>query len=333
MEIRLESVEGYMLPVGTHIGVRVGDILKQGRYEPQRCYNFPAVERRRNAKIDVYRHVGSCVVAVDPDAVSTHEVSVSCSDPDQPALRLKVNIQSNGGEPVKKLETRAADVKNKAKEYLTKYGIEEKLSEAVKAVLKEQPADPVGFLCDHIRGVTKVAGPSAKIEEPPAKKATVEAPPKQPPAPPAKLHETNETTVQVTVPSANIAESPAKKATVEAPPKRCPDQPQQSGGGFDEAYQSTLDILRTRVCDTLTRASCSGKLDEALHELRCKQASVLPAALPQPEEQQPRSGLLRKGISPAAGPRPLLPAHAVSATSMVPSFLAMGLQPAGLMFI
>ena len=27
------------------------------RYEPQRCYNFPQLDRRRNAKVDIYQHV------------------------------------------------------------------------------------------------------------------------------------------------------------------------------------------------------------------------------------------------------------------------------------
>jgi len=152
MELRVESADGFSVPPGCYVGVRVGDVLKQGRYEPQRCYHFPQVERRRNAKIDIYRHVGSCVIAVDPDAKSVHEVDVSSTDPACSAMRLKVNVQSTTVDTGKQREARTTAVKNQAKDYLSKFGIEEKLSEAVKALLKEQPADPTEFLCRHLHG-------------------------------------------------------------------------------------------------------------------------------------------------------------------------------------
>lgn len=148
----MESSAGYDVPPGCYVGVRVGDVLKQGRYEPQRCYHFPSMERRRNAKIDVYRHVGSCIIAVDPDATSSHEVNVASTDPTVPEMRLKVNVQSSTADAGKQREARTKAVKNQAKDYLTKFSIEEKLSDAVKALLKEQPADPTEFLCRFLQG-------------------------------------------------------------------------------------------------------------------------------------------------------------------------------------
>merc|ERR1719468_1002435 len=119
------------MPPGCYVGVRVGDVLKQGRYEPQRCYHFPQVERRRNAKIDIYQHVGSCVVAVDPDAKSAHEVSVSSADPSFASLtKLKVSVQA-GLSPDKRKEQRqerSNQLKDKAKEYLSQHSIEERLA-------------------------------------------------------------------------------------------------------------------------------------------------------------------------------------------------------------
>lgn len=152
MELRVESAEGFNMPPGCFVGVRVGDVLKQGRYEPQRCYHFPKVERRRNAKIDVYRHVGSCIVAVDPDAKTLHEVNVSSLDPSIAEMKLKVNVQSAVMDSGKQRETKTKAVRNQAKDYLAKYNIEEQLSEAVKALLKEQPTNPTEFLCRHLRG-------------------------------------------------------------------------------------------------------------------------------------------------------------------------------------
>mmetsp|Transcript_68334 Transcript_68334/g.154707 ORF Transcript_68334/g.154707 Transcript_68334/m.154707 type:complete len:360 (+) Transcript_68334:144-1223(+) len=152
MELSIESVEGFSLPHGCYIGVRIGDVLKQGRYEPQRCYHFPQMDRRRTAKIDVYQHVGSCIIAVDPDTKSLHELNVTRDDLASPDMRLKVSIQSKAPEAVKQQrEDRTKDLKNKAKDYLTKHGIEERLSEVVKALLKKQPDDPAEFICNAIR--------------------------------------------------------------------------------------------------------------------------------------------------------------------------------------
>jgi len=141
------------VPIGCYVGVRVGDILKQGRYEPQRCYNFPAIERRRNAKIDVYRHIGTCVVGVDPEAKSFHEVNVQSTDGSSLGMKLKVNVSSTCDLGAgKQHEARMKAVKDQAKDYLSKHRIEEKLSGAVKDMLRERPADPTDFICRHLRG-------------------------------------------------------------------------------------------------------------------------------------------------------------------------------------
>jgi hypothetical protein len=161
MEVRVESAAGFGVPPGCYVGVRVGDVLKQGRYEPQRSYHFPAMERRRNAKIDIYRHVGSCVIPVDPEASgASHEVPVASSDPSVPEMRLKVNVQNSSLDAGKQREVRTKAVKNQAKEYLTKHSIEEKLSDAVKALLKEQPSDPTDFLCRFLTGGSLPTSPA-----------------------------------------------------------------------------------------------------------------------------------------------------------------------------
>lgn len=167
MELRVEAALGFTLPKNCFIGVRVGDVLKQGRYEPQRCYNFPQLDRRRNAKVDIYQHVGTCMVAVDPDTKATHEVAVSSLDPETPASRIKIHVAAMSEENKQQREQRTKALKVQARDYLMKYSIEERLSEAVKALLKEQPADPTAFLCkqltdwDKASAVTKEAAPAA----------------------------------------------------------------------------------------------------------------------------------------------------------------------------
>jgi len=160
MEVRVESADGFGVPPGCYVGVRVGDVLKQGKYEPKRCHRFPSIDRRRNMRIDIYRHVGSCVIAVDPGTKSTHEAQVSSSDPTVPQMKFNVNVQSGGEErrprTTERREGRSTDVKNQAKDYLSKYNIEDKLSDAVKALLKERPEDPTAFLCKHLLGAASL---------------------------------------------------------------------------------------------------------------------------------------------------------------------------------
>lgn len=107
MELRVEAALGFTLPKNCFIGVRVGDVLKQGRYEPQRCFNFPQLDRRRNAKVDIYQHVGTCMVAVDPDTKATHEVAVTSLDPETPASRIKIHVQAMSEENKQQREPRA----------------------------------------------------------------------------------------------------------------------------------------------------------------------------------------------------------------------------------
>lgn len=67
MQVCVETCDGCQLPPGCHVGIRVGEMLKQGKYEPHRSYHFPPTDRRRHAKIDIFQHVGSCTVTVDPE--------------------------------------------------------------------------------------------------------------------------------------------------------------------------------------------------------------------------------------------------------------------------
>jgi hypothetical protein len=156
------------------VAVRVGEVLKQGRYEPNRAYNFPAGDRHRNAKIDIYRHVGACVVAVDPDTKADHEVTVSCSDPSLSAIKLNVNVQSVAAQVQKqRREEKAKNVKNQAEGYLARYSIEERLSAAVKALLKEQPANPTDFLCKFLAAAEGETPYINRTKNGSSKKATI----------------------------------------------------------------------------------------------------------------------------------------------------------------
>mmetsp|Transcript_122419 Transcript_122419/g.305587 ORF Transcript_122419/g.305587 Transcript_122419/m.305587 type:complete len:301 (+) Transcript_122419:103-1005(+) len=247
MELRVESAD---IPTGCYVGVRVGDVLKQGRYEPSRCYHFPQVDRRRNARIDIYQHVGSAVVAVDPDTKSSHEVKVQNIDLTSPPMTLQVNVQSKASDAAKEnREQRTKALKTQAKDYLSQHSIEERLSEAVKALLKEQPADPTEFLCRQLRGDIGGAKPGlAPVPEPAAAvKQEVTAPKKEVAAP---------------------APQQAKPAAAAPAPKPAPMQtPAPAPAGTKD-----LTALRQQACDVLMKASNDGNLANVLAEVKSESA-------------------------------------------------------------
>ncbi|CAK8995506.1 unnamed protein product [Durusdinium trenchii] len=150
MEVHVEAANAEQLPKGCYVSVRVGDVLKQGRYEPQRAYNFPGIDRRRDVRIDVYQHVGNCLLTAEPDSSAMHDTYATSTNPDFPAMKFKVSVSTKSEEVQKSKTDRAAKMKGKAKEYLGKHRIEELLSEAVKALLKEQPTEPVDFICKYL---------------------------------------------------------------------------------------------------------------------------------------------------------------------------------------
>ncbi|CAK8998239.1 Uncharacterized protein SCF082_LOCUS5554 [Durusdinium trenchii] len=155
MEVHVEAANAEQLPKGCYVSVRVGDVLKQGRYEPQRAYNFPGIDRRRDVRIDVYQHVGNCLLTAEPDSSAMHDTYATSTNPDFPAMKFKVSVSTKSEEVQKSKTDRAAKMKGKAKEYLGKHRIEELLSEAVKALLKEQPTEPVDFICKYLSGSKK----------------------------------------------------------------------------------------------------------------------------------------------------------------------------------
>mmetsp|Transcript_25682 Transcript_25682/g.59864 ORF Transcript_25682/g.59864 Transcript_25682/m.59864 type:complete len:396 (-) Transcript_25682:96-1283(-) len=178
MELRIETADGFSMPPGCYVGVKLGGVLKQGRYEPHRAYHFPAaVEPRRNAKIDIYKHIGSCNVAVDPEVKTVYDVNVADVEKGDMNLKLKVNVNMTN-ETHKERDVHSKQVRTQAKDYLSKFGIEEKLSEVLKMLLKEQPSDPVEFICRQLRadGLPPQSQEPVKAAPPPQQQPQSQAP-------------------------------------------------------------------------------------------------------------------------------------------------------------
>jgi len=292
MELRVEAAEGCSVPGGCYVGVRIGETLKQGRYEPTRCYNFPQVDRRRNAKIDLYQHVGTCTVAADPEAKSTHDVAVTSTDPSWQGTRLKVSVQAQGDDSTKKQrEARVKALKSQANDYLSKHGIEERLSEAVKALLKEQPADPTEFLCRVLRGDDAAKAPAAP-------------PPEQPQAP-----------------IAPVAPPPEQQS---APPP-----PAAAAAQAEQQRERRTSELREQAAAVLMKASEDGELLKVLEDITRETQAADPPAASAPAYQAPAPAQLPAAPAAVARPPPRRPAMLMSSVSQCgPAFHSMGMRPA-----
>mmetsp|Transcript_7859 Transcript_7859/g.22595 ORF Transcript_7859/g.22595 Transcript_7859/m.22595 type:complete len:301 (-) Transcript_7859:22-924(-) len=233
MELQVECCEGTTLPQGCYVGVRVGDVLKQGRYEPKRSYHFPKAGRR-TAKIDIYHHVGSCSVQLDPEADSTHHVDVQSLDPAFGPMSLNVSCLVKATDVSKeKREAKAVAMKKEAKEYLAKHSIEDRLADVVKSLLKEQPADPTEFICRMLqqsKGNTAkpVATTPARVTEP-TPTPTVETPSAEKTAPalapePQRLQPAQRAVPAAPAPVATQPLAPAPQPSSAPPPSAASSQ-------------------------------------------------------------------------------------------------------------
>ena len=49
----------------------------------------------QDVRVDVYQHVGSCLLAAEPDSTSVHDVFATSTHPDFPAMKFKVGTNQS----------------------------------------------------------------------------------------------------------------------------------------------------------------------------------------------------------------------------------------------
>jgi len=149
VELRLESLGEVNLPKECFVSVRIGETQKLSRLASSRVYRFPQAGDRRYGKIEVFRRIGAASIDVDPQSAGTREVNINCSEGGFGNLGLRIGVEDEDKKP-KSAEPSAPKKEGSkvkaAKEYLSKHGLEVRLSEAMQAVLRERPADPAEFL-------------------------------------------------------------------------------------------------------------------------------------------------------------------------------------------
>ncbi|CAK8995225.1 unnamed protein product, partial [Durusdinium trenchii] len=154
------------VPKGCFVGVRVGEVLKQRRLDSRSAsYTFPKPDTKMNAKIDVYQHVGSGSVVIDPKFFTTDEVSIRCHDVLMQNIRLQVTSQVAQASAEEQCQRRqAAQEENKdavpllalKAHFGTGNGDDAARGSALfpsaaHSPHKSQAQDPIEFLCNQLK--------------------------------------------------------------------------------------------------------------------------------------------------------------------------------------
>mmetsp|Transcript_80190 Transcript_80190/g.126462 ORF Transcript_80190/g.126462 Transcript_80190/m.126462 type:complete len:175 (-) Transcript_80190:168-692(-) len=161
MQVDVEALPGCEVPKGCVLGIRVGETLKQKRFDSTRTScSFPKPDHKMSANIDIYQHVGSGSIDVDPSLWSTDQVSIGGRETTQ-SIRLKVTTQSAEGsaeEQHQRRQVEKQETKESAVKYLTSHGIEQTLADCIAKLVKKQPDDPIEFLCQQLQDFKLKAG-------------------------------------------------------------------------------------------------------------------------------------------------------------------------------
>ncbi|CAE7798736.1 unnamed protein product [Symbiodinium necroappetens] len=282
MEVHVESANPDMLPKSCYVSVRVGEVLKQGRYEPQRAYTFPAIDRRRDVRVDVYQHVGSCILSAEPDSASIHDVFATSTHPDFPAMKFK-EVQKSKTDRAAKMKGRAKARQRNHPTNITASETVQSIWESIEskllgdaqtscspammhadpvaslALLKdpdseqglsnvdpvgEQPADAVDFVCKYLAGTKKDSEKEKQL--PPLASGSTKAAgtrPLQKEKEPEKVGEESFVTIDGT---------PGPPAPSEA----------------EDPRNSDLPAVRSQVCQLLVEAAENGQLESALRDAK-----------------------------------------------------------------
>lgn len=173
VDINLEAVNGDSLPKDLYLSLRVGEQQKFAKANNSgRTFKFSTPEDKRVGKLEIYRRVGVAAISLDHEKFQeAHELAVAIDDERVAGKEVKYRFclgghgsiptspKAEGAEPAKQVSAKVSV----AKDYLQKHQLEQRLSEAMQAVLREQPDDPGTFLAQRL---TSGAGMLKKADEP-----------------------------------------------------------------------------------------------------------------------------------------------------------------------
>mmetsp|Transcript_63565 Transcript_63565/g.151619 ORF Transcript_63565/g.151619 Transcript_63565/m.151619 type:complete len:374 (+) Transcript_63565:115-1236(+) len=185
VELKFESLEATGMPSDCYVSVRIGEQQKFSRLSERRVFKFTQAAKEgrtsRYGKIEVFRRIGACGLDVDPSSGPLREVNVNCSEAGFGNVAMRValdrldkaaaldcgssSVALTSGPTTEPATVAAArddgmpQVRTsrgqQAKDYLREHCLEVCLSDAVQAVLRERPADPIGMLIQKLQAASR----------------------------------------------------------------------------------------------------------------------------------------------------------------------------------
>mmetsp|Transcript_93752 Transcript_93752/g.262256 ORF Transcript_93752/g.262256 Transcript_93752/m.262256 type:complete len:446 (-) Transcript_93752:7-1344(-) len=163
VEVKFDAVSKMDLS-DCYVAVRIGEVQKLARLPASKALSFPKAGDRHFGKVEVYRRIGGCGVDFDPMKPGDRQVSMDCGAAGD--LRLNIAVEGTQQPELAAASDEATAVggtrAKAAKEYLRKHSVELQLSEAMQALLKEKPDDPINFLVNKLLGNQGVGVPARK---------------------------------------------------------------------------------------------------------------------------------------------------------------------------
>jgi len=217
VELKVDLKNQAALDSECFVAVRVGETQKLSRLAATRSYKFPQAGERRYGKIEIYRRIGSCGVDLDPKNTGARNVNIGCEGLGPMQFSVEVGAAGGAGAPAPEAEPKEEKGKGAkgaaAKEYLRMHSVELQLTEAMQALLRAKPDNPVKFLAERL--LSNLEGGGVGLASPAGKAPPAAAPPAAAPA---------------------AAPAPAPQAKPPVEPRAAPMQP--FGAYFDEHFKT-----------------------------------------------------------------------------------------------
>eukprot|EP00933_Yihiella_yeosuensis_P048227 TRINITY_DN44320_c0_g1_i1.p1 TRINITY_DN44320_c0_g1~~TRINITY_DN44320_c0_g1_i1.p1 ORF type:complete len:246 (-),score=56.45 TRINITY_DN44320_c0_g1_i1:111-848(-) len=177
VDVNLEAVDGDSFPQDLFLSLRVGDQQKFAKAGSTRSYKFAPTQsgaEKKMGKLEIYRRVGVANMSLDQERMQgVHEMSVKVDD-QRLSSELKYRVSLNGevpSSPTGPASPQAAAKRSEkvsaAREYLNQHQLEQRLADAMQAVLRERPEDPGAFIAARLASGTGMTKKVADAPLPP----------------------------------------------------------------------------------------------------------------------------------------------------------------------
>jgi hypothetical protein len=161
VDVKLDLTPGSLEPASNHdcfVSVRVGELQKLSRLANSRTYRFPKISENHQGKIEVFKRVAFYPLDINPLNDGPAEVTLPIGTSGKVGFQVDISASEATKEKTRQAQKEqgndiTASKTNNAKEYLQKHCVEQKLSEAMQALLRERPDNPAEFLANALRNL------------------------------------------------------------------------------------------------------------------------------------------------------------------------------------